>query len=99
MTISGELSSTAVQRDDPNDPRHVSARSQRGRHDAVGIGAERSVTKTLDWADDDAARRDYAAALYMLMVVEEESGAGLSSEYIHKRAIWSRSQSIQMSPV
>jgi hypothetical protein len=99
MTISGELSSTAVPRDDSDGPRHVSARSQRGRHDAVGTGAERSVTKTLDWADDDAAQRDYAAALYMLMVVEEESGAELSSEYRRKRAAWTRSQATQMSPM
>jgi hypothetical protein len=100
MTISGELSSKAVPRDDPDGPRHVPVRSRRGRHDGVGSGADRrSVTKTLGWADDDAAQRDYAAALYMLMVVEEESGAGLSSEYARKRAAWSRMQSTEMSPV
>jgi hypothetical protein len=99
MTISGELSSKAVPRDVPDGPRHGSVRSRRGRHDAVGTGADRrSVAKTLGWADDDAAERDYAAALYMLMVVEE-SGVGLSSEYLHKRAAWSRSQSTQLPPV
>jgi hypothetical protein len=100
MSISGELSSKAVPRDDPDGPRHVPVRSRRSRHDAVGAGADRrSVAKTLDWADDDAAQRDYAAALYMLMVVEEESGIELSSEYVRKRVAWSHSQSMQMSPV
>lgn len=96
MTISGELSSTTVPRDDPNVPLDVSARSWR---DAVGTGADgRSVAKTLHWADDDAAQSDYAAALYMLTVVEE-SGVRLPTEYMHKRAVWGRTQSTQMSSV
>jgi len=72
----------------------------RSAHGVAGMmpsGAdERSVAKTLDWADDDAAQRDYEAALYMLAVVEE-SGVRLSSEYVQKRAVWSRSQSTQIS--
>jgi hypothetical protein len=56
---------------------------------AVGDRRASAIAKTLTWADEAAAEEDYAAALFLLRVVDE--AFGLSAPYRLKHGAWTRS--------